>query len=265
MKVGRSRYVLTLTLAFLFSAGFPAGYVCANLYNDAVDKQIALADKEKYGDMYELMLQMNGKVVTLEKFKEPITVTLAKSFSEKEKEQIVDAINTLDEISPNLNYTIIDSPNISIMADINIDKYDDLVSPMALATTSLKYNQKAQITYPIFIDINEPFSTCFENIDIKENDTLSYVVKHELMHTLGFCDLYDEKHFDKSIMWYSTENANVVSDYTERDKACINKIYDDILVSVQHPKEIYYAINSSKTIYKEQDENINLIQEELEY
>ncbi len=256
---------IVLTLSFLISVGCPMGYIALSLYNDEVEKQIALADKEKYGDMYELMLDMKGKVITLEKFKEPITVTLAKSFSEKEKEQIVDAINTLDEISPNINYNILDNPNVSITADINIDKKEKLSMPLAVATTNLNYNSKAQITYPIFININESYSNHFKDIDIKENDMLSHVVKHELMHTLGFCDLYDEKHYDKSIMWYSTENAEIVPDYTERDKACINKIYDDMLVSVQHPKELYYSINSSNNIYKEQNKKFNTEQEELEF
>ena len=248
----KRRYVATLT--FLISMGLPIGYVGTSMYNDQVEKQMAQADREKYGNMYELMMHMNGKVITLDKFKEPITVTLANSFSEKEKEQIVDAINALDEISPNLNYTIIDSPNISIMADININKEDKLETPLALATTTLEYNNKAKITYPIYIDIDQSFSNYFANIDIKENDILSLVVKHEMMHTLGFADLYGKEHFDKSIMWYSTENFDVVKDYTERDKECINKIYDDILVSVQHPKEMYYSVNSSTNIYKDQDE-----------
>lgn len=249
----KRRYVATLT--FLISMALPIGYVGTSMYNDQVEKQMAQADKEKYGNMYELMMYMNGKVITLDKFKEPITVTLANSFSEKEKEQIVDAINKLDEISPNLNYTIINSPNISIMADININKEDKLASPLALASTTLKYNDKAKITYPIYIDIDQSFSNYFANIDMKENDILSRVVKHEMMHTLGFADLYGKEHFDKSIMWYSTENFDVVKDYTERDIANIKKLYDNILVDVHYPKHMQYVYINSSTKEQSTEEN----------
>ena len=92
----KRRYVATLT--FLISMGLPIGYVGTSMYNDQVEKQMAQADREKYGNMYELMMHMNGKVITLDKFKEPITVTLANSFSEKEKEQILKYIKPKDYI-----------------------------------------------------------------------------------------------------------------------------------------------------------------------
>lgn len=258
------KFVLTLTIVCSLGMpfGFAGGVYLAKLFDDWQSQ----VDRKNYGDMYDLMLKSNGRVVTLEKYDEPITVSLAQNFSENEKKQIVNAIESLDAISPSLNYTILENDKYSIMADINIDKGKDAIAEHALAQTYMRYNSKAKITYPISITLDEEFSNCFGNYTLLEDNLLCRVMKHEMMHTLGFADLYDEKHFDKSIMWYSIGNAGVVKDYTERDKYCINKIYDgDTLVTVNYPSELKFSdcrtYDSVQTAQKQVSQN----EEELEF
>lgn len=255
-KLGLGEYILTLTILCPITAAL--GYAGAMCVDDMIQDHYAQVDRKNFGDMYDLMLKnSNGRVVTLEKFKEPITVRLAQNFSEKEKAQLVDAIQTLDDISPNLNYTLLKDDDYTVSTNIYVQKGGDCLGEMALATTEMKYNSRAKIVYPISINFEKEFSDYFANVDISESDLLSHVMKHELMHTLGFADLYTPEHFDKSIMWYTIDNAVAVDDYTERDKKCINKIYDDMLVTVKHPSQMRFNVSGVK-LYKEQDDELVL-------
>lgn len=250
---------MILALSIVCPIGFCAGFLGARGAEKVISNINEQVERQKYGDMYDLMLKDSfGKTLTLENFKEPITVRIAENFSDNEKKQLVSAIDALDEISPNLNYKLLDDENYTITANINVVKSENLVNEAALAATHLDNNLMAKIVYPITIDIKKSFSDYYAKIDQSSDDLLCHVMKHEMMHTLGFADLYDQKHFDKSIMWYSTENTHVVKDYTERDKACINKLYDDMLVSVQHPSKMCFTVENTP-IYKHQNDELELI------
>ena len=258
-KENKDKIKLILTLSVVCPIGFCLGYLGAMGVDNFISNLNVPVEKQKYGDMYELMLKDRlGRVVTLENFKEPITVQLAENFSDNEKKQIVEAINTLDAISPNINYTLLEDSDYKVTANISVIKSNENLKVTSLAATSLDYTLKGQIKFPISITIRESFSNYYANIDEKFNDNLlCRVMKHEMMHTLGFADLYDRKHFDNSIMWYSTENANVVKDYTSRDKACINRIYDKMLVSVTYPSKMYVGLQDMP-LYKHQDDELEL-------
>lgn len=257
-KENKRKIQMILTLSVVCPVGFCLGYLGAKGIDNFISNFNVPAEKQKYGDLYELMLKNStGKVITLKDFKEPITIQFAENFSDNEKKQLVEAINALDDISPNLNYQLLDDGNYSITADISVYKSNELKRPTSVAETYLSFNGKGKIVFPISINIKKSFSDYYENVDYSESDYLSYVMKHEMMHTLGFADLYDRKHFDQTIMWYSSENTNVVKDFTPRDKASIKKIYDDILVSVNYPTQMNVYIENMP-IYKHQDDELEL-------
>ena len=55
---------------------------------------------------------------------------------------------------------------------------------------------------------------------------MSFVIKHEMMHSLGFKDLYDSKYFNKTIMFYAFSSFTNIGDYTDFDKKNIKQVYD---------------------------------------
>ncbi len=240
------KYALMVTLEVVL--GSSVGFFGAQLY-DYISEQVALtSEKRKFEGLNDLMQKSkDGRILTLDKFKNPISVTIS-NFSDQEKQEVIDAVNRLDQISDNLNYTIIDNPNYNLTANINISK-GAIANDSVVGITKYHYNGNYKITYPISIVINETdfmdTSTLSDyvrpTVEEMHQKKLSRVVRHELMHTLGFADLKDEKHFGKTLMWYNIKGFADVYDYTERDEYNIKRLYDNILVDVHYPKQIEYV------------------------
>lgn len=248
----KKKYLVTLTFAGIF--GFELGYIGTELYNLFLTPKLVEKDKQTYGEIYDLMLKTkSGRVLTLKDYKKPITVKIG-DFSDKEKEQIIESITRIDNISSNINYKILNSSDKSVSANISILKENKLKSETALAITHYRYNNNAKIVYPLTISIKQSFAEKFnEDIsDDSERQLLSHVVKHELMHTLGFKDLYEPKEFYESIMWNTINNYQKVNDLTQRDIDCIKKIYDEGLVEASYPTKI--IVYNEESFKKESEE-----------
>lgn len=205
-----------------------------------------------FEDVKGLMLETkSGVPLRLNLTDEPIKVAV-ESFNEQDKKQVVSAIERLDDISKNLNYTILDSDNGHIDADIKI-RYGSVDDETTLGNTHLTFNEKtAVINYPIDIQI-DPSVQNWRDTETNES-ALSFVVKHEMMHTLGFRDIYDKNFMDKTIMFHTIAN---VSDYTTMDETNIKKLYDDRLVSVKRANQADFVVTfaGQETKNEESEEN----------
>ena len=66
-----------------------------------------------------------------------------------------------------------------------------------------------------------------ENVEgqevVESTSLMSFVIKHEMMHSLGFKDLYDSKYFNKTIMFYAFSSFTNIGDYTDFDKKNIKQ------------------------------------------
>ena len=160
---------------------------------------------------------------------DPIKVEF-KNFNEDERQDMKNAINELDEISQNLNYTILDNGNTHVEQKIVVQKIADEDLKEMLQKDNVgghvDYtvdNLKAKITYPINIYISD---IC-DNVMSETGNTslLSYVLKHEMMHSLGFTDMYENKDIGTTIMYYSA-TENTVETFTDLDKSNIQQLYD---------------------------------------
>lgn len=219
----------------------------------AIDKKNNMDLHAGFEDVAGLMLETNGGApLRLNLTNKPIKVAI-ENFSEQDKKQVVSAIERLDNISKNLNYTILDSDHGHIDADIKI-RYESFDNNMTLGNTQLTFNENtAVIKYPINIQIDPSVK---DWRDSETNETaLSFVVKHEMMHTLGFCDIYDQELMNKTIMYYSIAT---VDDYTTMDEMNIKKLYDDRLVTVKRANMsdfvVTFANPNTKKEKSEEDE-----------
>lgn len=222
-KSGKFRKLgITLLLSCaiaLPSVGFAA---CEKLGNAVIEdnKFQTLEDyKKENAEVYDFMLKTpTGKMVTAKIDESPISVVL-KDIPEEDKQAIVDAINDLDEISTNINYEIYESKDYSVSGQIYIKNGEG--SGVELGLTTMSYNNyTGKISYPIFININLDECHKITSSETGKN-AVEAVAKHELAHTLGFSDLYDEKLKDESIMWYYLN----LEDYTDSDEYRIRKLY----------------------------------------
>ena len=75
-----------------------------------------------------------------------------------------------------------------------------------------------EITYPLTIYIDQS--------EHKKVFDLESVVKHELLHTLGLADMYDEKYKDETIMYYAITEKK---DLSQSDVEIINRLYSNKL------------------------------------
>lgn len=166
--------------------------------------------------------------------KNPISIVI-NNLPEKDKQKVKEAVNRLDSISTNLNYTILDNDNVKIKNKIYINDGD--MAGDVFGLTSFSYNSgEAKINYPIYITID--LDKCHEVFSTETGDNaVTAVAKHELTHTLGFADLYAEEHKNESIMWHELN----LEDWTPSDEERIRKVYGG-------EKEIIKSSETSTTL-----------------
>ena len=195
------------------------------------NKQKDIQSQERFNGVSDLMAD-NGynTPLTLDiKENEPLNVSLF-NFTSDEREDAIKSIASLDSISQNIDYKIIDNDDTKVTQHIEISK----ISPIdmqelsgfdnIMGCTMYDFDTKnATIKYPVDIYINENV----EGQEVVEGTSLmSFVIKHEMMHSLGFKDLYDSKYFNKTIMFYAFSSFTNIGDYTDFDKKNIKQVYD---------------------------------------
>lgn len=148
---------------------------------------------------------------------ENIMVSISKNFTEEEQTKIVKAVNDLDILAEGLNFSceITDdtsSKKIVVKEEI-LESSSVNIIPLAKTTTT-RNELTAKLYYPMNVSINANFN----DISILEE-----IVKHELLHTLGFKDVREDNLKNKTIMfWNICENAD---DLTQLDIDTLNAIY----------------------------------------
>lgn len=183
-----------------------------------IDTAATTAFQEENLDDY-LMQTPLGSYMKLPIDENPIAIVLG-DMTNDEKKSVYQAIETLDNISTNIDYTILEKDDVSITNKIYITANDDIPAD-ALATTTIdSKNFSGKIQYPIHIEVD--MDRCHTmHSDITGEDAVSAVVKHEMAHTLGFKDLYEPKYMKESIMYYSIYQES----YTESDERRIRAYY----------------------------------------
>ena len=220
---------------------------------------------EKYAD--DFLKTNRGDILRLPIDKNPIPVVLG-DMDEKTKEYIVEGINCLDNISENINYTIFDADDFNVKNSIDhisiemVDSLNDYGLSSAAGATNFNYNQRtAEILYPIDIKIENYYADGFWDSEYTQS-VLTTIVKHELMHTLGFKDLYEKEDKNRSIMYYSL-GVGTPQTFTQEDVEKIQYCYDGKEVAtVTRPNQLlianYSSYLDSKKDHKNKDDGLSL-------
>ncbi len=220
--------IITTVVGAPIAGGFLGKYLSDAMFDN---QQKEIQNQERFDGVSDLMLH-NGynTPITMDVDKNtPLNVSLF-NFTEEEKKDAINAINDLDEISENINYTIIDNDYSKVTQNITISKISkdqlELMSqnPLTLGYASFQFNIKeAKIEFPVNIYINESVENIYDTNGVS---LLSYVLKHEMMHSLGFKDMYTDDYLNKTVMYYQVSSDVEINDYTDFDKKNIKQVYD---------------------------------------
>ncbi len=224
-----------LFVAVSFILGVPAGMIGAIAVKTAINNNTKKIEREKYKDVLPFLMETENGVPLKAKVKDQIVVNV--NMTGEERKQAIKAINDLDSISNTLNYKILDTDNSSIYADINISVDKNLQEAKeAFGNTNFTYKKDTgYLIYPLNITIDDSIVNYYSSNGVSLVD---YVVKHEMMHTLGFKDMYDEQYLNKTIMWHSVDNGLELDDFSELDKNNIKSMYDNDYISVARPENM---------------------------
>ncbi len=218
-------------------------------FQENLNKQKDIQNQERFDGIGDLMARNQyGTPLTLDVKDEPYYVQFF-NFNDEQKKEAVDAIKRLDDISQNLNYKIIDDDDIKVNQSIKI-YYTTTEEMLNLSSNSsaigyINYNydnSSATISYPINIYVSNYVDNIYDENGVS---LLSYVIKHEMMHSLGFCDLYYDEYLNKSIMYYQVDKNLYNNDFTEFDEQNIKQIYDYETTSLKEQ----YDNGNIKTYY----------------
>ena len=163
-----------------------------------------------------------------------INLNIASTFNEEEKILIEKGIRELDFVAKGLEYNY-QSPSgnyISIMPFSNVDKAQEDASYTFGRATFHHHDCSMEITYPIKITLHQ------ELLQQYPTEVYSLVVKHELLHTLGFRDLYDNEDAQQ-LMYYAVTG----NDMSEKEIETLNKVYAENytgLVTTIKPHSLLY-------------------------
>ena len=192
--------------------------------------EVSLQNKiDRFGEYAEKFLQNSyGAPYTLD-VKNPINVVI-NEMNDEAKQNIKNAIESIDNISENINYNIYSNNNVPKNVvnyiDINLVENFDKDTIAGRATFNIN-NATAKINYPISIDIKEIYTDSYWDNEYMES-ALTTIVKHELLHTLGFDDVKSKD----SIMYYDLSHET--KDLTNKDIEIIQYIYDNKKVATTY-------------------------------
>ena len=218
------------------------------------------ADQQCFGEYIDdFKTNSFGRPLRLPLDENPIAVVIDAE-NDQTKQYIIDGINALDEISTNINYTIFDSKDFEFSRNVNyinikmVDEITNTKSGDTAGIASYTYNNNtALIDYPINIQIEKYFAEGYWDL-YQTKSVLTTIVQHELMHTLGFKDLYKPEDITRSIMYYQVGIGTPIT-FTQEDINKIQYCYDGkTIAQTTQPSEI--EISNKTPIYKEENDEL---------
>lgn len=156
----------------------------------------------------------------------PIPIVLG-SMSEQSRQYVVDGINALDIVSDKINYTIYDAKDFEKKNGVRyicIEMCDSIADHLGGRTSYKIDNYSGEILMPIKIQIDKMYEDAYFDESYTQS-VLTTIVQHELLHTLGFKDIYDLEQRNNTIMYYNL-TSNSPRTLTQRDIDIISQVYD---------------------------------------
>ena len=175
-----------------------------------------------YNDQFEIeklrTTNQSGTKFIVADTSAPIGVVIKTNAKEKDKKVIIAAIDEINKISPNIDYVYQESETtlenyIEIYTDFDIEKEEYV----GLFKSDINH-QAGIFKYPLKIYLEKDIK---DHIGPNGKSYYSHVVKHELMHSLGFKDLTSDIYSGYSVMSYQGTTYG----FTDNDIKNIQTVY----------------------------------------
>lgn len=164
--------------------------------------------------------------LTLPLTNKDIQVMIDENFSSEQKQCIKNAVEELDVELTGVTYKVELDNSKKAFKSININRAES-DSGYGLAVTKINSTGFwGYINYPIKMEVQIDKIVPQENLDKNDTDYLKGIIKHEMLHTLGFVDIYDSAEINKTIMYYeSCKGPDYIHDLTKDDLEMVNSVY----------------------------------------
>lgn len=209
-----------------------------------------------YNEQFELdkLLKTNqaGTKFITANTEAPIGVIIKTDATAEDKQEIIDAINEINKISPNIDYVYEESHTtlenyIEIYTDQDIKKENTVGMFQGFID-----HQAGTYEYPVRIYLEKDIE---DKIGPNGKSYFSHVIKHELMHSLGFKDLTSDIYSGYSVMSYKGTTYG----FTDNDIKNIQTVYgkEEIPKQENSQSQIQTQTTQSKVFdyyYKKDDD-----------
>ncbi|MGN1221817.1 MAG: hypothetical protein ACI4TT_01120 [Christensenellales bacterium] len=189
-----------------------------------------------------------------------INVVIDENFNETQKQNIKEAIQELDVDLKGVNYNILLDGSKAGKKCVKITKenYDE-DNTDGLAVTDLRVNNLyGVVLFPVKISLfTDIYNDMYDDPNF-DKENMSEIIKHEMLHVLGFNDVYDKEYQNKTIMYGAIDKNTTLFDLSQADKDMVNTVYKPITqdaVKVETYEPFYYPINLNMNM---QDEDLSM-------
>lgn len=157
---------------------------------------------------------------------EDIKVLIDKNFSDEQKQCIKQAVEELDLDLTGITYKVELDSSKSKFGAVNIRKASADAGQGLAVTKFSSVGFFGHVNFPINMEVQIDKIVPQKNLDKLDVDYLKGIIKHEMLHTLGFKDVFDSTLKNKTIMYYTSERGeHYIHNLTNEDKQIANTVY----------------------------------------
>lgn len=176
-----------------------------------------------------------------------IQVLIDENFSTEQKECIKEAVEELDVDLTGVTYTVELDNSKKQFQSVRINKVEKDDGKGLAVTKVSTTGFFGYINYPVKMEVQVDKIAPQKGLNEEETDYLKGIIKHEMLHTLGFVDIYDNSLKNKTIMYYATDaGKSYIHDLTAIDIDMVNKVYT---LKNNNDEEVKYDVTVSSPKY----------------
>ena len=193
-------------------------------------------------------------------FDKTVDIVVDETFNKTQKASIKEAIEELDVDLKGVRYNILLNDEKAGKECINITKSNsDDFNKNAFARTDMNINNYfGTVLYPVQITIfSDVYNANYSDPDFNK-EAISGIVKHEMLHTLGFSDVYDNEYQNKTIMYGNLDKNTTLYDLSQFDKDMVNSVYTSVDDTLNYKVDTFEPFMLATNLTSKAEEDMSM-------